>query len=518
MNVADLFQAQAEARPDAVALVEGRGRRRRAVTFADLERLGAEGAGRLAHAGLAKGDAVLVLVPLSVELYVVLAAVLRLGLVAVLLDPGAGRAHVAACCRVLPPAAFVGVPKAHGLRLFVPGVRRIPLRFAVGGWVPGAKRWSRGGGACPVTPCAPDDPALLTFTTGSTGAPKAAVRTHGFLRAQHRALAEALGHEAGQVDLPTLPVFVLAGLASGLTSVLPEADLRRPGAVAPAPVLAQIEAEEVTRSAASPAFFERLLGAEDLAPLARLRRLDTGGAPVFPDLLDRLQAAAPAAEVVAVYGSTEAEPIAELPAASLTASDRERVRTGSGLPAGRPVDTVRLRVIEDCWGTPIGPLSGTTFEALTCPPGTAGEIVVSGAHVLPGYLGGAGDAESKFEVGGVRWHRTGDAGTLETDGRLWLLGRCAAAVRDAHGTLYPLAVEAAAREVAGVRRSALVAAEGRRTLVVEAQDGFDDERLREALAWAHLAAVLPVAAVPLDRRHNAKVDYPALQVLLNRSG
>ena len=111
-----------------------------------------------------------------------------------------------------------------------------------------------------------------------------------------------------------------------------------------------------------------------------------------------------------------------------------RVREGGGLPAGRPVDTIRLRVIEDRWGTPLGTLDASDFEGMTCSPGVPGEVVVSGAHVLPGYLDGKGDTETKFDVVGkdgahTRWHRTGDAGTRDADGRLWLLGRCAAAVR-----------------------------------------------------------------------------------------
>ena len=59
-----------------------------------------------------------------------------------------------------------------------------------------------------------------------------------------------------------------------------------------------------------------------------------------------------------------------------------------------------------------------------------GEIVVSGAHVGAGYVGGVGDAETKFRVGEVIWHRTGDAGYLDAHGRLWLLGRCSARIAD----------------------------------------------------------------------------------------
>ena len=219
-NVVDLFTAQAAERPTEAALIEGTGRRRHVTTFADLDRAGAEGAGRLATAGVRRGDRVLVLVPVSARLYEVLAAVFRVGAVAVLVDPGAGIARLGEAVERVAPVALVGTPKAHLLRLVVPTVRRIPIQLCVGGWVPGAERW--GGGPPVVTAeVGEDTPALLTFTSGTTGRPKAAVRTHGLLAAQHAALSAALGLRSGQIDLATLPVVVLASLASGVTRSWP---------------------------------------------------------------------------------------------------------------------------------------------------------------------------------------------------------------------------------------------------------------------------------------------------------
>ena len=516
-NLARYLQRQAKTRPEAAALIDVQRGRRRVCTFGDLEQQAAQAATLLHQQGLRRGDAVLVLQPMSAELYVALAAIFRLGLMAVVLDPSAGRAHVAACCRMHPIKGFIGSPKAHLLRLLVPGVRRIPHRFVIGPKVPGAVPWEasrRLPAHQTIASCSADTPALLTFTSGSTGQPKAAVRTHGLLEAQYHALRAALRLQPGQIDLTTLPIFALANLAAGVTSVIPDADLRRPGRIDAEPVIDQIQCERPTRTGAAPAFLERLLAGGASAAFAGMKYVFTGGAPVFPDLMDRLRTSAPDADVVAVYGSTEAEPIAEMDHDALMPEDREKIQTGGGLPAGRPVDAVSLRVLPDRWGTPLGAFSQATFEAQCLPPGAVGEIVVSGAHVIPGYLGGQGDAETKFSVGGVRWYRTGDAGYLDGDGRLWLLGRCSAKAEDARGVLYPLAVEAAASAWPGVRRAALLATENGRLLFVEAQTASappDLVALHRALGWAYLDRIRLLPALPLDRRHNAKIDYPALR-------
>ena len=523
MNLVELLQKQARERPDVPALIEEDGGRR-SCTFADLERRAAQGATRLRRAGVSRGDVVLVLQPMSIELYVIVTALFRIGAVAMVPDPSADRAHIADCCERVEPSALVGPPRAHLLRLLSWPVRRIPHAFVTGGWpLPFTTRWpardAESDEQVTVAECEGDTPALLTFTSGSTGAPKGAVRTHGLLRAQYEALRDNLDLHPGQTDLATLPVFVLANLAAGMTTVLADADLKAPAQIDPGPVVEQIQSEQPTRTTASPAFFERLLDADD-AVLDRFDRLYTGGAPVFPDLLDRMRSAAPSAEIVAVYGSTEAEPIAHVAEAEIRPADHEQMVAGGGLLAGRPVDAVELRILPDRWDTPIGPFSRAELEEKALPPNAPGEIVVAGPHVVPGYLDGRGDDQNKFAVDGTRWHRTGDAGRLDAQRRLWLLGRCDATVRDDCGALHPFAVECGARLHDDVRHAALAQWEGRRVLAVapiSPMQGVDREGLRAQLADVGLDAVVVLSEIPMDRRHNAKVDYPALADRLDRA-
>ena len=498
-TIPEILQANARRWPDRPALLATRGGNDTIVTFSELAAAAEGVAAKLTKEGIRPGDAVLVFVPMSVELYVALLGLFRLGATAVFLDPSSGFSHINACCRKLPPSALIAIWPIRMMRPFVQELRRIPKVFCPPGLVPA------GGGELPEFPSA-DASALITFTSGSTGAPKAAVRSHQFLIAQHRALEKSIALEEGERDLTTLPVFVLANLASGVTSILPDARISHPGTVDGGRIERQVRRLQPTRTGGSPAFYLRM--ATVPGALSGFRKIYTGGAPVFPSTLQILKAAAADAAVVAVYGSTEAEPIAHVECREIGPEDWEAMRRGKGLLAGKPIPEIRLRIVADQWGSSL-------LDGKELPAGETGEILVTGDHVLKGYLNGEGDEETKVRLDGEIWHRTGDAGCLDEAGRLWLLGRCAAKVTDAGGVLYPFAVECVAMSLPSIRRAAFVAHVGRRVLVIEGTPGEEElETLRQNVAWARVDRVLQVKQIPVDARHNAKVNYPKLRAML----
>jgi acyl-CoA synthetase (AMP-forming)/AMP-acid ligase II len=521
MNIIDILHLQEKERPDQAAIIDVYHGAARTTTFSQLVELVEKTATLLDESGLKPGDSVLVFQPMSLELYTALLALFHLKLTAMFLDPSAGKKHIEQCCAIGAPKALIASKKAHLLRLVSPALRHIPYKFAVGfgAWksITNLERYE--------DPCdaVADTPALLTFTSGSTGEPKAALRTHGFLLAQHKALEDALELTLGSTDLATLPIFILANLASGMTSVIPDADLRAPSKVDAGPIVAQIQKYAPQTIGASPAFMERICDycSQTNTSLSSIKKVFTGGAPVLPALLDRLKLAAPRADIVAVYGSTEAEPIAHLSLSEISDEDRLRMQNGAGLLAGFTVNSVQLRILKSTWGEQIGPYSQSEFERQFCMSDEPGEIVVAGDHVLRGYLHGRGDNETKFHVVAEQdeiWHRTGDAGYLDNAGRVWLLGRCSAKIEDDGGALYPFAVETAIHDTKGLVRSAAVSHGGKRLLVLEPTAGakLDLASLAARTEWAKLDSICVVKKIPVDRRHNAKIDYPTLKQMLDK--
>lgn len=470
MNLLDPFLQSAERHGDRTAIVAGNGDK---TSFVDLIAVSSALAAAWQRAGIGKGDRVLIAMPLGPSLYAGLAALWRIGAVAVLPEPALGLKGLRHAARATSPKAYLSDGWYRLLKHLVPELWPIRLSLTpADGTMAGD----------PLEGLTPDHPALISFTSGSTGKPKAIQRSHGFLAAQSAILAELLApRRADETDLVAFPVFVVANLGMGVTSVLPRWNLRRHDRAEPDLVARQIAEERVTRALLPPSVCEALTHS---AASLRLDTIFTGGGPVFPDLLERLAATMPGTDIVAVYGSTEAEPIAHLHHRDIEPADWQAMKSGAGLLAGHPVDAIRVAIRED-------------------------EIIVTGDHVNKGYLDPADDGSTKLWREGEIWHRTGDAGRFDGAGRLWLGGR----LDGRAGGILPFGVEAASRFWPGIRRSALVESDGRAILAVEGD-------LDQLPAWTRAAAligdvhVIAISEIPLDKRHRSKVDYVTLRAKL----
>src|SRR5206468_12706980 len=140
-------------------------------------------------------------------------------------------------------------------------------------------------------------------------------------------------------------------------------------------------------------------------------------APVLPRLV-RLLAERVEGEAHVLYGSTEAEPIAGLPARELERALAGPEAAAGGLCAGHPVPEIAVRLVRPA-DTPIE-LGKEGWPGLEVRPGEIGEVVVAGEHVVAGYWNDPqADRRNKIRDGTRVWHRTGDGARFDSEGRLW---------------------------------------------------------------------------------------------------
>jgi olefin beta-lactone synthetase len=462
------FAAAVARHPRRVAIVDGKGRE---TTFAQLQTRAQDLARTWHRRGIRKGDRVLLAMPLNADLYASLAALWSLGATVVLPEPAMGLAGLRHAARTSGAVAFCSAGAFGLLKYGLPLLW--PLRHL--------RCIGRPGATLDLEPPNAGDIALISFTSGTTGAPKAIPRSHGFLAAQHQAIAPLLHSEQAERDLVAFPVFVLINIASGQTSVLPSWKMSRLAGLHPDKLAAWIKGQNVTRALIPPSLCDTMAKAQ--VPVS-LHRVFTGGGPVFPDILAKLSVARPGLGIVCVYGSTEAEPIAHLNAQYISPDDLDRMNQGHGLLVGHPVPGLHLRLAD-------------------------GEIQVAGAHVNGGYLDPRHDPENKIPDGNLIWHRTGDAGYLDALGRLWLLGRMGSQVGMAAGPVFPFSVEVAAHGWQGVAQCAFVNTQKGPCLVIEGEEAHLATWQTKAQAMG-IAQVRMLTKIPMDRRHASKVDRTAL--------
>ncbi|MDP5054388.1 MAG: AMP-binding protein, partial [Congregibacter sp.] len=302
----------------------------------------------------------------------------------------------------------------------------------------------------------PDETAAILFTSGSTGIPKGVVYRHRHFAAQVDMLKNAFGIRPGEVDLATFPPFALFDPALGMTTVVPYMDPTRPATANPTYLVQAIEQFSVTNLFGSPALL-KVLGkycTEHARVLPTLKRVLSAGAAVPGDTIAMMQKAMPKDGLVHTpYGATECLPLACISSADMSPELLAATRSGKGTCVGQPVAPNRvaiLRLTDEAVET-FGP------EDLLA-TGAIGEIIVSGPTTTDSYW--QRTAQTRLaktrDPDGQLWHRMGDAGYFDAQGRLWFCGRKSQRVQTALGDLFADQIEAVFNGIEGVERTALV--------------------------------------------------------------
>jgi acyl-CoA synthetase (AMP-forming)/AMP-acid ligase II len=474
----------------------------------------------LAARGLRPGDRVAMLTPPGIDLLVAVYGVWRAGGVTVVADRGLGLRGLGAAVASARPAWVIGPAPARiaswALR-WAPRAERVDISALM---ADADRNW--GAVELPEPPL-PNAPAAVLFTSGATGPAKGVRYLHRQLAAQRDALATAYQITDDDRLVAAFAPFALYGPSLGVPTALVDCDVTAPGELTAAALDAACARIGATMAFASPAALAnvaRTAGSSTGYPGVRgLRLVFCAGAPVPAETLADIAELAPHASLHTPYGMTEALPIADIDLEGIVAAEQSGIATAAGVCVGFPVPGAEVLVVPMHFDA----LAGTPDPL---PVGTSGEILVRAPWVSDGYLGRWHTERTARPGDG--WHRTGDVGTIDADGRLWVDGRLVHVVETIDGPTPPVPLERAVERAlvpSGQAQAGRVAAVGvgptgcqQLVVVIERPDRPDalaDERTASAVrnaAGRPIAAVLSMQRMPVDIRHNAKIDRAAVAV------
>jgi len=441
------------------------------LTFRELEDKSNCIASGLLTEGIKPGTRAVLMVKPSPEFFALTFALLKTGIIPVMIDPGMGASNLKDCINESQPLTFIGIPKAQMARKLLRwGKKTIKNIITV---FPRHYTWGKSldqiiaiGSDNPLTipmekvfdeQFKSDDTAAINFTSGSTGLPKGAVYTHGVFSAQVNLIRNTYGIQPGETDLCTFPLFALFAPALGMTAIIPDMDFTRPAQVNPEHIAEIVDKFKPTNMFGSPALLNTVgrWCHKSAVSLNSLKRIICAGAPINPEILRYITGALPEnVEVFSGYGATEAMPLTSIGSKTILSETCHMTDAGKGVCVGRANEGISITIIEIS-DVPVESWS----DSLQLKQGETGEIVAHGPVVTQSYFNRetATKTAKIYDPDSGRFrHRMGDLGWIDKQDRLWFCGRKNHRIQTSDGLMFTIPVEGVFNTHPKIYRTALI--------------------------------------------------------------
>jgi fatty-acyl-CoA synthase len=376
-------------------------------TWADLRRRVAAMAGALSRRGVRSGDRVMILMLNRTEFVESVLAANMIGAIAVpinfRLTPPEIAFLIEDCGARVMITESVLAPVAAGARNVTSVLNTVVVAGGADeeGLLSYEDLVNEPGDPAQLVDVPNDSPALIMYTSGTTGRPKGAVLTHTNLAGQTMSNLFTHGVEAHDVGFIGVPFFHIAGvgnLLTGLLMGLPTV-IHPLGAFDPGHLLDVLAAEKVTGIFLVPAQWQAVCNAQRANPReVKLRVISWGAAPASDTLLRQMAETFPGAQILAAFGQTEMSPVTCM----LLGEDAIR-KLGS---VGKVIPTVTARVVDE--------------DMNDVPLGEVGEIVYRAPTLMSGYWNNP-EATAEAFAGG--WFHSGDLVRMDEEGYVWVVDR-----------------------------------------------------------------------------------------------
>lgn len=489
----DAVRRRAMQTPTDVAVFDAKEKEK--TSWADLHTLISHARAQLLVTGVGRGERVAILTPFSAQTIAFIYACWAEGVVPVVADPGLGIRNMRRALRESRPNYVLTI---RATRL---ASRALHLAYRAQRLDLDTMTTSAGHGLTESTDISDSTEAAVLYTSGATGPAKGVVYTHGQLRALARVIQQQFSiTDADGIAAAYIP-FALYGPAWGVAVALPKINVIAPAKLSARHLRDALDGVNGTVLFAAPAPLRNVI--KEGEQFGSVRCVMSAGAPVSDVLLADVARSFPNADLFSPYGMTE----------MLIVTDGERgaSTTPRGVPVGHALPDADVMIL------PLGHVSGDDVRPLSA--GETGEIFVTGPWLSVGYdQHWLRNHDARIRHEGREWHRSGDVGHVN-DG-LFVEGRVAHVIHGENSVITPVPIEQSIEALfPGVTAAVVGVAMGiHQGLVVVLCDGKTEgvvgatieQKLRQVVPDA--VAFFNKKSLPVDRRHNSKIDRTALSV------